>query len=106
MAAYVDRLRDYSAWTARMDGQTRRTSSRNAHLWCHLWADTPEELHALARRIGLKRAWFQDRPGFPHYDLTPGRRALALRAGAVEGVITGPPERGRRPGGKPAALQP
>lgn len=84
MAAYVDRLRDYTAWTGRMDAATRRTSSRNRHLWCHLWADTSEELHAIARRIGLKRAWFQDKPHFAHYDLTPGRRTLALRLGAVE----------------------
>lgn len=48
----------------------------------HLTADTLEELHAFARRIGLKRAWFQDKR-VPHYDLSPGKRELALKHGAV-----------------------
>ncbi len=53
--------------------------------WCHLFADDVEELHVLAARIGMKRAWFQHRPGrLPHYDLVPPRRAAALAAGAVE----------------------
>jgi hypothetical protein len=51
---------------------------------CHMFADTEEELHALARRIGLQRSWHQDRPGFSHYDLTATKRREALRAGAVE----------------------
>ena len=50
----------------------------------HMYADTPSELHALADRIGLKRSWFQDTGhGLPHYDLTDGKRAQALAAGAV-----------------------
>jgi hypothetical protein len=44
---------------------------------------TVEELHAMADTIGLKRAWFQDRPGCPHYDLTPRRREKALQNGAI-----------------------
>lgn len=52
---------------------------------CHLFADSLEELHAFARRIGLRRSWFQtSRGGLPHYDLNPGRRAVALRHGATE----------------------
>lgn len=42
----------------------------------HLTADTEEELHAFAARLGLKREWFQPK-STPHYDLT---RAKALRA--------------------------
>jgi len=49
----------------------------------HLLADTLEELHAMARRVGLKREWFQDRKT-PHYDLCQAKRRLAVRAGAVE----------------------
>lgn len=53
-------------------------------LACHMTADTLEELHATARRIGLKRSWFQPHPRFPHYDLTKAKRAAAVRAGAKE----------------------
>ncbi|MDP2663345.1 MAG: DUF4031 domain-containing protein [Dehalococcoidia bacterium] len=51
---------------------------------CHLFADNLPELHQFAQRIGLKRAWFQDRLFFPHYDLTAGRRKVALNNGAVQ----------------------
>jgi len=49
----------------------------------HLTADSIDELHTFAQRIGLRREWFQDHPLHPHYDLTPGRREAALRAGAA-----------------------
>jgi hypothetical protein len=32
----------------------------------------------------MKREWFQNKPCFPHYDLVPTRRAVAIRYGAVE----------------------
>lgn len=51
---------------------------------CHLFADTLDELHEFAAKIGMKRAWFQDRTRLPHYDLTPSRRAMAVRLGAIE----------------------
>jgi hypothetical protein len=56
---------------------------------CHMWADTADELHGFASRIGLRRAWFQSipKPGgyvFPHYDLTASRRAAAVLLGAME----------------------
>ena len=51
-------------------------------VWSHLWADSLDELHAFARRIGLKRDWFQNRPNFPHYDVTPAKFQIALTAGA------------------------
>ena len=43
------------------DGQTRRVGAPYGHRWCHLFCepDGEDELHALAARIGLKRAWFQ-----------------------------------------------
>jgi hypothetical protein len=43
-----------------------------------------EELHTIARKIGLPRSCFQDKPGLPHYDLTTARRKLALLCGAQE----------------------
>lgn len=69
MAVYVDKLRD---WGWRLGPS------------CHLTADTLAELHAFARRLGLRRAWFQGRPGRWHYDLTASRRTAAVAAGAVE----------------------
>ncbi len=51
--------------------------------WCHMATDGDlSELHAMARQLGLRRAWFQDKPGTPHYDLTPRKRAQALGLGA------------------------
>jgi hypothetical protein len=49
---------------------------------CHLTADTVEELHVFAFRLGLRREWYQPKSS-PHYDLTPGRRLDALERGAV-----------------------
>jgi len=56
---------------------------RSKH-WCHMATDgNVEELHKMARRLGLYRAWFQS-GRFPHYDLTPAKRRMALRLGAQE----------------------
>ena len=51
---------------------------------CHLSADTLDELHDFAAKIGMKRAWFQDHKLLPHYDLTPARRIVAVRLGATQ----------------------
>lgn len=50
----------------------------------HLFADSLDELHAFAARLGLKRAWFQDKPTLRHYDLNPSRYLVAVRLGAIE----------------------
>lgn len=50
--------------------------------WCHLVADSLEELHQFADRLGLKRDWFQDKASYPHYDVTVSVRSRALRLGA------------------------
>jgi hypothetical protein len=51
----------------------------------HMIADTDDELHAMADRIGVARRWFQH-PGEAgrHYDIALSMRALAVQAGAVE----------------------
>lgn len=49
----------------------------------HMLASSLEELHAMADRIGLQRAWFQDDGTFPHYDLTRAKRKLAIECGAT-----------------------
>jgi hypothetical protein len=54
--------------------------------WCHLTADATDELHDFAARLGLRRAWFQSKPGRPwhdHYDLPGEVRELALDMGAI-----------------------
>lgn len=67
MAVYVDNVR--IAW-------------RGRH-WCHLVADSLDELHQFAHTLGLKRAWFQAQASLPHYDVTVEVRGIALSRGAV-----------------------
>jgi len=47
----------------------------------HLIADTLEELHRFARKIGMKAEWFQD-TRIPHYDLLKGKSKVAIAKGA------------------------
>lgn len=77
---YVDEVTEYPACMLR--AHIRRVSTRWSHLWCD--AGREEALHALAARIGMKRQWFQDRDGFPHYDLVPRRREMAVKLGVLE----------------------
>lgn len=71
MSVYVDMLLDYG-WSL---GPS-----------CHMTADTEEELHQLALKIGMKRSWFQDGEThtMPHYDLVNSKRKLAIKFGAIE----------------------
>jgi hypothetical protein len=48
-----------------------------------MFADTVEELHDMAAKIGLKRCWFQNKPGHQHYDLRETKRTLAIANGAT-----------------------
>ncbi|SDR47359.1 DUF4031 domain-containing protein [Paraburkholderia tuberum] len=52
---------------------------------CHMVADTDEELHAMAARIGVARKWHQ-KPGtsHSHYDICLSKRAHAVNFGAIE----------------------
>lgn len=50
---------------------------------CHMLADSVDELHAMAARIGIKRKWFQNH-GTPHYDICQAKKRLAIEAGAIE----------------------
>ena len=51
--------------------------------WAHLMADTLDELHAMAERLGVPRRAFQDKRSGAHYDLTEELREQAVRLGAV-----------------------
>ncbi|TXG96146.1 MAG: DUF4031 domain-containing protein [Nevskiaceae bacterium] len=53
-------------------------------LMCHLTADSLDELHGMADRIGVARKWFQSKTRYPHYDICKSKRALAVQAGAIE----------------------
>lgn len=71
MPVYVDTLVVYpNAWGPFLKGS------------CHMAADTPEELHAMAAKLGMKRAWYQDDPRHPHYDLVKSKRDKAIQLGA------------------------
>lgn len=49
-------------------------------VWCHMASDLSfAELHAFAKRLGLKRSWFDG----DHYDLQPAMRQKAVAAGAI-----------------------
>jgi hypothetical protein len=52
--------------------------------WCHLLADTPEELHRFAGALGLHRSSYQGPPktSTPHYDITGFERSRAVALGA------------------------
>lgn len=88
MTVYVDEINEYANKPRGLNGK-----------WCHLWADSPDELDRFAIRIGCSLAWAQDKQSvlrnpaggrirFYHYDLRPSMRTKALRAGAVEHNLT------------------
>ena len=52
---------------------------------CHMLADTTDELHAMADRIGVARKWAQHAGTYrEHYDISLSKRAEAVAAGAIE----------------------
>ena len=68
MTVYVDDMFKYPM------GQFRRMKMS------HLIADTEEELHAMAQKIGVARKWYQG----DHYDICMSMREQAVKLGAVE----------------------
>ncbi|MDT4923549.1 MAG: hypothetical protein QOG01_1262 [Pseudonocardiales bacterium] len=72
MACYVDAVRSYPGSGLRF---TR---------FCHLLADTREELHAMADALGIPPRFFQDHPWRWHHDLPEHLRARAVELGARE----------------------
>jgi len=53
---------------------------------CHMIADTDDELHAMADRIGVSRRWWQspEKASGSHYDIALSKRKLAVDHGAIE----------------------
>jgi hypothetical protein len=66
------------------------TVGRWSSRWSHLTADTRDELHDFAARLGLRRSYFQENDAKPgsfsreawHYDVTANKRNQAIRLGA------------------------
>jgi Protein of unknown function (DUF4031) len=62
-------------------------------IMCHLFADTLDELLAMADRIGVARKWIQGHPqlsigkakdaSWLHFDISLDKKASAIAAGAV-----------------------
>jgi hypothetical protein len=72
VTCYVDTVRSYPGAGLRY---TR---------FCHLLADSPEELHAMADELGIPRRFYQDHPWRWHHDLPEHLRARAVELGAQE----------------------
>lgn len=72
MACYVDSVRSYP------HAGLRHTE------FCHLLADTREELHAMADLLGIPARYFQDHPWRWHHDLPAPLRPRAVALGAIE----------------------
>lgn len=52
---------------------------------CHMVADTDDELHAMAAKIGVARRWHQKpKTSHSHYDICLSKRAKAVSLGAIE----------------------
>lgn len=69
---------------------------------CHMWADSDDELLAMADRIGVQRKWIQGHAtlsfgkhrnaSWVHFDIAQSKRALAVKHGAIETDKYGPIE--------------
>lgn len=67
MTVYIDDMYKYPM------GQFRRMKMS------HMIADSDDELHAFAARIGMARSWFQG----DHYDVSKAKRDEAIKLGAI-----------------------
>ena len=72
MTCYVDSVRSYPGAGLRFTE------------FCHLLADTRDELHAMADALGIPRRFFQEHPWRWHHDLPAHLRPLAVELGARE----------------------
>ena len=63
-------------------------------LMCHMWADSLDELLAMADNIGVARRWLQQPPkaSWVHFDIAKSKKAIAIRHGAILTDKYGPSE--------------
>jgi hypothetical protein len=67
--------------TVYVDGMYKRAMGRFGRMkMSHMLADSEQELHEMADRIGLDRKHYQ----VDHYDVSMSRRAIAVYHGAIE----------------------
>jgi hypothetical protein len=73
----------------------------------HMWADTEGELRAMALKIGVAQKWLQKPPAasWVHFDISLGKKKLAIAAGAVLTDKYGPVEFLARQRGDEAKLE-
>lgn len=90
MPVYCDNMRTSATVFNKLTGQNVTGQ------FSHLTADTDEELHAFAENIGLRREYHQPSPPHSrsHYDVTEGKRRLAIKRGAIAVRIGFEPWRG------------
>jgi len=74
---------------------------------CHMWADTMEELLEMSDRIGVSRRWLQLPPkaSWVHFDISLGKKALAIGQGAILTDMFGPVEHMARVAGDEKRLE-
>lgn len=51
--------------------------------YCHLIADTLDEMHSFSAKIGVKPHFFHKKASYLHYDLTEEQRNVAIENGAI-----------------------
>lgn len=50
----------------------------------HMVADSLDELHEMARSIGIDIRHFQNKKDRPHYDICKTKKQIAIHKGAIE----------------------
>lgn len=53
-------------------------------MMCHMFADSEEELVAMARKIGVQAKWIQRNSRLLHFDVCKSKRVIAIGVGAIE----------------------
>ncbi len=78
MTIYVDSLTKYKF-------VPKKLLKKYGDTWAHLGTDSDvKELHVFAKKLGLKRIWFQNTKDIPHYDIIPSVYKKALKLGAIQ----------------------
>ena len=65
-----------------VDEAIYKRSANGRKNYCHMIADSVEELHDNARWLGIGKHFFHGTAKYPHYDLTEIQRENAIKLGA------------------------